>query len=455
MRWWDESMFAVNTYEMLHNGNCFSLYYEGLPDLYNTKPPLTSWLQAIFVKILGFNETAIRLPSALAAGISVLALFNFVKSKFNVIWAWSSSLVLLTSYGFLHFHTGRTGDSDSVLTLFLLLANLSFIRFVLGENKKQILYFFLFLLLAFLTKLHASLLFAPAYVAVLLYKNQFRKFVFNWQFLTGVFLFVVIIFSLFWLREVDTPGYLNKLFNGESGRLTSAVDYHKQPLFFYLDNLFRVRFSTWFTLAVIGILVALFSKKSNEKDLLLTLTFLALVYLAVIMISITKLEWYDLPLYPYLALLAGFVIYKLTDLVNDNSQWKSSFNSYVILAGIFAYPYVITFEKSQANNIREGEMKLESKEAFIYQQIKENRSLDNIKVLHNNWNGSLLFYKYKLVEIGQKIELCKSVNELSIGDTVLVSEEELKNELKITYSLDLVDAEKGAELFLLSYRVVN
>lgn len=58
MRWWDESMFAVNTYEMMHRGNYFSLYFDGAPDLYNTKPPLTVWLQLASVKAFGYNETA-------------------------------------------------------------------------------------------------------------------------------------------------------------------------------------------------------------------------------------------------------------------------------------------------------------------------------------------------------------------------------------------------------------
>ena len=33
MRWWDESIFAVNTYEMIHNGKFFSAYFDGRPDL--------------------------------------------------------------------------------------------------------------------------------------------------------------------------------------------------------------------------------------------------------------------------------------------------------------------------------------------------------------------------------------------------------------------------------------
>lgn len=118
MRWWDESMFAVNTYEMMENGKYFSLYFDGRPDLFNTKPPLTNWLQLLFVKLLGYNELAVRLPSAIAACLSVLIVFKFTLKRFDVLWAWVSVLILLTSEGFIGFHTARTADSDSLLTLF-------------------------------------------------------------------------------------------------------------------------------------------------------------------------------------------------------------------------------------------------------------------------------------------------------------------------------------------------
>ena len=128
MRWWDESMFAVNTYEMMHNGKYFSNYYDGVPDVTNTKPPLINWLQILFVKIFGYNETSIRLPSAFAAAITILLVFNFISKRFSLTWAWISALILLTSPGFIGFHTARTGEADSLLTMFLCLSNIYFLR---------------------------------------------------------------------------------------------------------------------------------------------------------------------------------------------------------------------------------------------------------------------------------------------------------------------------------------
>jgi 4-amino-4-deoxy-L-arabinose transferase-like glycosyltransferase len=40
VRIWDESRNAMNAWSMYLNGNPFIPYYEGAPDMWNTKPPL-------------------------------------------------------------------------------------------------------------------------------------------------------------------------------------------------------------------------------------------------------------------------------------------------------------------------------------------------------------------------------------------------------------------------------
>ena len=84
MRLWDESIYSVNTYEMIQNGKYFSLYFDGAPDLFNTKPPLINWIQICFVKLIGYNELALRLPSAIAATLTIVVLFVFMYTiQFN------------------------------------------------------------------------------------------------------------------------------------------------------------------------------------------------------------------------------------------------------------------------------------------------------------------------------------------------------------------------------------
>ena len=53
LRIWDESRLAVNSYEMLNNGNFIVTGFEGKPDMWNTKPPFLIWIQVLFIKIRG------------------------------------------------------------------------------------------------------------------------------------------------------------------------------------------------------------------------------------------------------------------------------------------------------------------------------------------------------------------------------------------------------------------
>ena len=115
---------------------------------------------------------------------------------------------------------------------------------------------------------------------------------------------------------------------------------------------------------------------------------------------------------------------------------------------MFLYPYLIQFSKSQGNSISDGEIKLESKEMYLFNKIKKNESLNGIKVFHQGWNGSLLFYKYKLAEKGQKMEIVYDISNISVNDKVLVNNDSLKTILKKTFDCISIDEMFNAEIFM-------
>jgi 4-amino-4-deoxy-L-arabinose transferase-like glycosyltransferase len=456
IRWWDESMFAVNTYEMIHNGKWFSLYFNNLPDLCNTKPPMAVWLQILFVKTMGYNELAVRLPSAIAATLSIFFLFRFAARHFSYLWAWISSLILLTSYGFVHFHTARTADADSMLTFFLLAANLCFASFILNQTKSNILFFFIFIALALATKLFAALLFVPAYLFVLIYYRSFKTFVFNWYFLAGILLLLVSIGSLVYLREKDAPGYFNTVLHNDAGRLINVYENHNEPAHFYLDNLFYVRYSPWFIFFIAGSVLLFFYKGiRNQKNILWIFLSFIVGYLAIIMSSITKLEWYDMPIFPYLAFISAYPIFLLIQSIEWREKALSGNLKYSILILFFVFPYSRSFEKSQGNTIPGGEMKLEANEIFLYQKSKIKADMNNIKVYYSGWNGSLIFYKYKMAERRQNLILVNDLSQISNGDRVLVCNDSLKAVLSDKYDLTRIDSYHNAKLFSLKQKITS
>ena len=106
------------------------------------------------------------------------------------------------------------------------------------------------------------------------------------------------------------------------------------------------------------------------------------------------------------------------------------------------------FNKSQGNSIKGGEMQLEANEIFLFEKIKNNESVNNIKVLFSGWKGSLLFYKYKLSELDQKIDLLTNINSITVHDRILVCDNELKNQLLKNFEITLIDNLHNSELVL-------
>ncbi len=452
MRWWDESMFAVNTYEMMHNGHYFAPYFNGLPDMLNTKPPLTCWIQIVFVKLFGYNELALRLPSALAAGFSILLLFQFIAKKFNFTWAWISALILLTSYGFVHFHTARTADSDSLLSFFLLTANVYFLRYIFENKKQHIFLFLLFIALALATKLYAGLLFAPAYLLILIQQKKLKEFLLTRSFFLGSLFLIVLMVGLILLREQDAPGYLNEIFYKDAGRIFRVVEQHTAGIDFYIDNLFSSRFSTWFILLMIGVVLAFFQNDKQQKQLLLMLICLSVCYLLLITCSITKLEWYDMPLYPYLSVIAAYPVWLLLKEISITRHAWTDRQFFLFIGVIFFYPYYTMFGKSQANTMSNVEKILEANERYLFKANAEHKDLNGLTVYYSSNNRSLFFYKYKLGLAGQAINLT-AYPTFQPHDVVLCCNDSLKKQMKLRYQYYVVDSYNEAQVMkILSIR---
>ncbi len=168
LRQWDESRRGVNAYEMLNNGNLLVTYFDGQPDMWGTKPPLLIWCQAFFMKMIGPNEIAIRLPSALAGLFTILMmiLFSWRVLKRPVV-GFLAGLVLLTTKGYvINGHVARSGDFDALLTLWETGYLLSFFTFLIKDDtgqKRKLLYLTAgFVALAGLTKGVAGFFFCQA-----------------------------------------------------------------------------------------------------------------------------------------------------------------------------------------------------------------------------------------------------------------------------------------------------
>ncbi len=114
---WDEGIYAEVAREIL-SGSWLTLHWNGQPWL--EKPPLLFWLTAASFKLFGLGEFQARLPAAFS-GIGTVALLHaWLAGWRSRASAWFSTVILLSTYGFLHIC--RVGETDAPLALAVLLA---------------------------------------------------------------------------------------------------------------------------------------------------------------------------------------------------------------------------------------------------------------------------------------------------------------------------------------------
>jgi 4-amino-4-deoxy-L-arabinose transferase-like glycosyltransferase len=173
----DEAAIGYNAYSLLltghdEHGNSWPIHFQSFNDF---KPGLYFYVVLPFVKTLGLNEWAVRLPGAFLGVISVLVIYLLVKELFN------DRKLALTSALFLaispwHIQFSRGGWEVNAATFFIILGAYMFIKAL----KKPNVLTFTFSILPFVLSLytyHAARVVAPLLGVglVIIYWNDLKR----------------------------------------------------------------------------------------------------------------------------------------------------------------------------------------------------------------------------------------------------------------------------------------
>jgi 4-amino-4-deoxy-L-arabinose transferase-like glycosyltransferase len=119
---YDEARHGVNAYEMTRSGDYLVNTYQGEPDTWNLKPPLSFWLIALAYCLFGFNAFALRFFSVLST-ISAIGAIAVWAGRNVHRWAAPLMLLLFAACNMLYgLHFSRYGDADAQYQLFFTLA---------------------------------------------------------------------------------------------------------------------------------------------------------------------------------------------------------------------------------------------------------------------------------------------------------------------------------------------
>jgi 4-amino-4-deoxy-L-arabinose transferase-like glycosyltransferase len=380
MHAWDESSYALNAQEMIESGNPIEVYLLGQPDLYNSKPPFAIWCMAACIKVLGFNELGVRMASAIFALFSALLLwFVGIKIIKNYWIALTLPLVLLSSFGFEDWHIARTGDTDCVLAFWILLQSILMLGYTNSDSTKKATNYLILagfaISFACLTKGIGGLTAIPGIIAWLMYTRKLK----------ATFLNKGFYIAYYWLRNHLTPNYFQAVLQNEIGGRLERQDFLNKktlPFYFYFDYMVtQGRFYVWIIILPFSIMHILTRKKDAIKDIGVFFIFIFTGISILLALSRTKVEWYDAPLYPLMAVIIGI---SFSILISEKGKEFA-----LLFICIFCWPYY----KVVANNL--DAPKGHSIGRFIRQIRASGHKQDSIRIINSNADFVLYFYAKK------------------------------------------------------------
>lgn len=455
IRIWDEARNANNAVQQYLYGSWLVPYYEGSPDMWNTKPPLLIWLQAVSMHFFGINEAAVRLPAAIAAAATGLVLWAFCTMQVNKPWAgFLSGSVLAATFAYVDNHAGRTGDYDALMVLFMTAYSFCFFIYTQKGGQKWLYCFWIVVTLAAFTKGIAGLLLLPGIFLWVLMQKKMMPVLKEKAFYPGLLFFIVCVGGYYGIREQYNPGYLKAVYENElGGRYLSSLEGHQFPFFYYYENLVHWRYAYWCYFIVPAFLFGLLSSSITIKKITLFNACMVLPFLIIISSGGTKLDWYDLPVYPFLALQTGLLLSALWDKIKlfFNSLPSRIFAGGVLFVFVFFWPYrkvagtILNFDK-------EWGAKEHRQVYYLHYSIRHKKDLNNFVFCYTGYSGQINFYIQKLTIEGVKTALHNNVEGLNAGNYAVVSEEELVTTLEKQYAVKKVEERFGCTVYLVLRR---
>jgi len=328
---WDEARRGVAAYEMLQQNEYLVHTYRNVVDYWSLKPPLGYWFIAGSFSLFEPSIFALRFPSAMAVVMCVMVVMILLFIKHQKCSSLMAGFILGTTLPFIYVHSGRTGDFDAQLALFIALAVLAH---EIIENR-TLKYGMIGVLIAcsFLLK-GLSVIYIVAIFSIyfLTNLNSHQK---------RISLFHLCVIGMAAFLPILIYGYLRYCKDGWTffrymikadliERPIGAVEGHVYGYTFYLEYLWHYHWN-W----VVFFLVILMLVRRRLTLNTITSHGIYVVWVAIPLVGATffqsKLPWYINPIYPGLAILMAVTF---TKFFNSFRTQKASVIFLVIFFGV-------------------------------------------------------------------------------------------------------------------------
>jgi 4-amino-4-deoxy-L-arabinose transferase-like glycosyltransferase len=314
----DEARYAQVAREMRQTGSYALPHLNG--EVYTQKPPLLFWSIAAFGTLRGeVDETAARIPSALAAIGAILLVFRIGERLFGRRAAWLAVAAFATCFKILW--QGRFGQIDMLLTALVTLGVWFWVRGYTERRPGLYPLFFVCAGAATLAKGPVGLL--PPLLSILAFLALTRNGAEakRLRIPLGLLLWAAVVLA--WLIPAGMAGgaeYLQNIVYKQNVTRYAAPWHHHQPWYYYL-TVIPAEFFPWSFLLPAAIVVGWkrFSGQAREGFLFcLCWTAVTVLFFS---LSPAKRTLYILTMYPAMALMVGAALDRIAAEWPRDRRW--------------------------------------------------------------------------------------------------------------------------------------
>ena len=447
---WDEARVANNALEMAKTGLSLITTYDGIPDHWNTKPPLLIWLMSISIRVFGPNEWAVRFPSVLAALATVAVVFAFCNFRLKRPFVgFGAVLILFLANGYIQFHAARSGDYDATLALWTtgyLLAGYMYMHDHPSKRRLWLLLCAVGIVLAFLTKTVQGLIFLPALLIYAVSQGRIVQMLRSPAvYVNGAMVLLICVGYYFWREQID-PGYFAAVMDNDLlGRYT--IENHEGgPLFYFLPLISR------------SLLFAGFQfqwGRGERRQISVFLGLMSLFYLVIISLGATKKGWYAVPLFPLSAIIIAVGLDEALEWMTMRGRWfRTIINGTLVPFCVLASLGVIA-ENARFVTLREASLvdhEPNVTSMFLRGPVVQNGSPQKFVVIQQSflptsfYVAPTLFYVNALRAAGHSIEILPPSTVIPAGfNAAVMCGATVRNAMTVQVPLKpiLIDGECG------------
>ncbi len=336
LRDWDEATRALVAREIYRTGNWLHPTLNNQP--YMLKPPLMMWLLAISYSLGGINEFTSRLLPAILTSVGIPLLYLIGKEIFtNKLAAIYSALVYLTLLPMVRH--GRLAMLDGMVITFFLLSLLCLLK---GKNNNLWVIGVGFSLgLVALTKGILVLIFAFIILLFIVFDQQLNilKNYYLWLGLILGFSPVITWYILQW--QYYGIDFIQVHFKSQGfERLSNVVEGNRGAIWYYLFELVKYTIP-WLLFLPQSLL---FTWKNRQKTWAILILTSLIIYFTIISLMKTKLPWYIMPIYPFMALAIGAYLSQIWEKNKIYSQYLLGFFIFLAVAAFGGIIYFLLAE---------------------------------------------------------------------------------------------------------------